>query len=1093
VDTGKKIAIAGTALALAVTTMTPAGAQPSPDAPDTANQGVFKTVTLITGDRVLVTTARTGQPTHFVRPAAGRERMNFISYVANGRLHVVPADARQLIAADRLDRRLFDVTTLIESGYDDASRDSLPLIVTHEGAARATVATASATRDLPSINATAIAAGKSDATAVWNSLTTGGPATRATTAGVRKVWLDGKRQSILDRSTAQIGAPAAWEAGYTGTGQTIAVLDTGVDQTHPDLAGQEIAEQNFSDAEDTVDRFGHGTHVASIAAGTGAKADGKYRGVAHGAKVLDAKVLNDFGGGLESWIIAGMEWAAEQGATVANLSLGGADSAELDPLEEAVNNLSARHGILFVIAAGNSGQPETVASPGSADAALTVGAVNRDDSIAPFSSRGPRTGDGAIKPDITAPGVSIVAAAAAEGLIGTPVEDGYVSLSGTSMATPHVAGAAAVLAQRHPDWTGEQLKAALTASAKPNPSLTAFDQGSGRVDLVRALTQTVTTEPTNVSLGTQLWPHHDDEPVTKPVTYRNAGGSDVTLNLSLRATGPDGRPAPDGMFTLSANQITVPAGGQAQVSVTGDTRVGTLDGAYSGAIVATAGEASVITPVAVTREVESYTLTVDVRGADGAPTADYQLAVIGYADGRLLFPYDQDGSVSARLPKGLYLVDATIAGTSAGGDPHLSLLTSPGTNVDGDTTVELAAATARPINVTLPEPATLELADIGLEVRTERFRLAKAVTTPDLSTVSIAQAGPAVAPDRLISRISTHWTTASGAYYGLPWFHLGTVPNGLDKVVRRRDLATVHADLGTVAPGRVGGRFVSPRPAGVDAIAFSVLREVPLPSRRTEYYLAEGTEWASGLLQMASPTEVESEQTSAYRSFRAGRTHELRFNYATFGPSFRPVGVPWALRVGDVIDVFLPLFGDSSGNAGFSVVDSASTKLFRNGQLVGETTNPGIGVFEVPPEVSDYTLTTGAVRPQIFDVTTKVNATWTFRSGNVGDGLSPLPLSAVRFTPRLDATNSAPAGTPYLVPVTVQSQSGATTRPRRLDVEVSYDEGRTWRRADVILGLAVLLHHPHDATSVSLRAKATDRDGNTVDQTIIRAYKLARR
>ncbi|MFD1326283.1 S8 family serine peptidase, partial [Micromonospora sonneratiae] len=169
------------------------------------------------------------------------------------------------------------------------------------------------------------------------------------------------------------------------------------------------------------------------------------------------------------------------------------DTPEIDPLEQAVNTLTAQTGTLFVIAAGNDGGEGTVGSPGSADAALTVGAVDRDDELAEFSSRGPRVGDEAIKPDVTAPGVDIVAARASGTEMGEPVGDSYVTSSGTSMATPHVAGAVALLAQQHPTWKADQLKATLVGSAKPNPGLTAFEQGAGRVDVARAITQTVTT------------------------------------------------------------------------------------------------------------------------------------------------------------------------------------------------------------------------------------------------------------------------------------------------------------------------------------------------------------------------------------------------------------------------------------------------------------------------------------------------------------------------------------------------------------------------------------------------------------------------
>ena len=162
------------------------------------------------------------------------------------------------------------------------------------------------------------------------------------------------------------------------------------------------------------------------------------------------------------------------------------DTPEVDLLEEAVNRLTAQTGTLFVIAAGNEGPGEsTVGSPGSADAALTVGAVDKQDKLADFSSRGPRVGDGAVKPDVTAPGVDIVAAKAKKSVIGDPVGEQYLRLSGTSMATPHTAGAAALLAQQHPSWKAGELKGALMGSAKPAADQTAFEQGTGRIDVAQ--------------------------------------------------------------------------------------------------------------------------------------------------------------------------------------------------------------------------------------------------------------------------------------------------------------------------------------------------------------------------------------------------------------------------------------------------------------------------------------------------------------------------------------------------------------------------------------------------------------------------------
>jgi subtilisin family serine protease len=193
-------------------------------------------------------------------------------------------------------------------------------------------------------------------------------------------------------------------------------------------------------------------------------------------------VLDDEGNGQDSWVLAGMEWAAAQGADVVNLSLSTRYPADgLSPLDQAVNRLTTESGALFVVAAGNGGPgSQTIGSPAAADAALAVGAVDKSGQLAPFSSRGQRRGDGAIKPDITAPGVGIVVA----------------------RATPHVAGAAAILAGQHPDWTPGQLKAALMGAAQPNPHLSVHEQGAGRVDVARATTQRLRTDTGSLSLGT---------------------------------------------------------------------------------------------------------------------------------------------------------------------------------------------------------------------------------------------------------------------------------------------------------------------------------------------------------------------------------------------------------------------------------------------------------------------------------------------------------------------------------------------------------------------------------------------------------------
>ncbi len=146
----------------------------------------------------------------------------------------------------------------------------------------------------------------------------------------------------------------------------------------------------------------------------------------------------------------------------------------------------------------------------------------------------------------------------------------------------------------------------------------------------KAITQTVIAEPVSLSFGVQQWPHADDKPVTKKLTYRNLGTEDVTLKLTSTATGPKGKAAPAGFFTLGASTLTVPANGTASVDVTADTRLGgAVDGTYSAYVVATGAGQSVRTAAAVEREVESYNVTLKVLDRSGKATANYMAYLSG--------------------------------------------------------------------------------------------------------------------------------------------------------------------------------------------------------------------------------------------------------------------------------------------------------------------------------------------------------------------------------------------------------------------------------------------------------------------------------
>ncbi|PZF98585.1 S8 family serine peptidase [Micromonospora deserti] len=706
----------GAAAVLVAGVAAPASAEPPAPPPDAAASsapaaGTPARVTLITGDVVELDRVAGGRVAATVRPAPGREGVTFHTRTVDGELRVLPADVVPYLASGVLDPDLFDVEELVADGYGDAAAAHLPLIVRYRDGSAGRVgalAAAADVRPLPSIDGAALAVGKDGLSALWSGLRTPPAGMAATSAGgrlgggVERIWLDGRVRPALERSAEQIGAPTAWAAGRDGSGVRVAVLDTGIDADHPDLTGRVVGSQDFSDSGGVADGHGHGTHVAATIAGSGAASGGARKGVAPGARLLVGKVLDDGGAGYDSWIIAGMEWAARSGADVVNMSLGGAPSDGTDPMSAAIDSLTAETGALFVVAAGNSGADYSVGSPGAADAALTVGAVDRDDELADFSSRGPRVGDNGLKPEITAPGVGIVAARAAGTTMGAPVDEAYTAASGTSMATPHVAGAAAILAQEHPDWRAGQLKDALVSTARTHPARTVFAQGGGRVDVARVLGQRVYASA--VADFRRIETGATDVP-RREVTYTNLTGQPQTLRLRLDVRNVDSDAAePDG-FVLDGEQVTVPAGGSVRVPLRVD--VAKLDrGRHSGWLVATGADGMVVrTALAATLSGPRHTVTFRAVDRAGKPTGVPVVALHGEqreSDGLGWLP--EGGSVTMTVEEGPYLLHALIE-DGAPLDEQATLVTDPQLTVTRDVEVLLDARKGTPVRIRTPRPA----------------------------------------------------------------------------------------------------------------------------------------------------------------------------------------------------------------------------------------------------------------------------------------------------------------------------------------------------------------------------------------------------
>jgi serine protease AprX len=418
---------------------------------------------------------------------------------------------------------------------------------------------------------------------------------------VAHIWLDRKFSVCLDQSVPLIKDPAQWakiESSYgrsiNGTGVKIAILDTGIDSTHPDFSfpngtSKIVGAVSFVTGETTSDGYGHGTHCASIAAGTGAASSYQYVGVAPGASLMNVKVLDNQGQGQEDWIVSGIQWAVDNKANVLSMSLGTTEGGDgSDPLSTTVS-WAVNQGAVCVVAAGNSGpQMYTISSPGVAQLAITVGASTKSDVVADFSSNGP-TSDYRVKPDVVAPGVDIVAARASGTSMGTPVSAYYTRASGTSMATPHVAGAAALLLDTHPSWNPMMVKMSLSNCAL-DIGANVLSQGSGRIDICKAVNASAVGN-SSISFGKLSM----NTVYRQAFTIQNLAGS--TLSIALNAVAWHiGDGTVYNVASLNTSNLVLSGGAKGTVGLDISTTPTIPDGYFEGRITATFDDASIRIP-----------------------------------------------------------------------------------------------------------------------------------------------------------------------------------------------------------------------------------------------------------------------------------------------------------------------------------------------------------------------------------------------------------------------------------------------------------------------------------------------------------------
>jgi subtilisin family serine protease len=439
---------------------------------------------------------------------------------------------------------------------------------------------------------------------------------------VKAVYPDNVVSITLKDSVSLMNATYVWQMKdsnnefVTGENITVAIIDTGIDYIHPDLGGgfgpgyKVIGGYDiYNNDPDPMDDYGHGTHCAGVVA-----ANGTLKGVAPGAKLMAYKVLSSSGSGASSDVIAGIEMAidpdgnptTDDGADIISMSLGGRGDPD-DPIAQAVDT-AADAGIIVVVAAGNRGPyKETIDSPGCARKAITVGASDKSDVIADFSSRGPVIWKEAvlIKPDVLAPGVSIYS---------TYLNGGYASFSGTSAATPHVAGAAALLLQGHPDWSPEEVKSALSSTAI-DLNCGVYDQGSGRVDVLDAYLTNITTVNSSICFGRIM----DD---TSELLYvENVGNSSITVDITAHTVlgaYPNltdyQNPQEFDYVETNVSNLLIPPNGISAINVSLNIPSDAMEGYYWGTITISYNDSNLTVPFSFTLLSQLNVYAIDENG-----------------------------------------------------------------------------------------------------------------------------------------------------------------------------------------------------------------------------------------------------------------------------------------------------------------------------------------------------------------------------------------------------------------------------------------------------------------------------------------------
>jgi len=1187
-------------------------------------------VTLVTGDVVIVTDLSDGRKGIGIIPADPTELgQSFQTFETPKGTYVIPSD----VNLDKLDIELFNIDYLISEGFYNAA--DLPIIVSTLGFSEQTMRSIESdmkgfsgriTASFPRLSASAV---QLPLATIKDSIQT-----LLERPDVEKIRLDKRMHMSLSESVPLIGAPELWDAGYNGSEIEIAILDTGIDETHPDLDDLDddpsttdpkvIRAVDFTDDFTTDDLYGHGTHCAGIAAGTGAASadptvgtyvwfsgadnnldntldqdfdltmvssatlrfhtlyetevwwdycyvkvstDGgltwvvldiyngysgelfeektydltpfvgnnvtirfqyvtdfsvvyrgwyidnieipeigfsddvesgpggwtamgwsifefpRKRGVAPGALLWNVKVLNRYGVGYESWIISGIEYAtygpdgiANTGdeADIISMSLGGPPTDGTDPLSLAVN-AAVEAGVVVMVAAGNDYDYFKIGSPGVASKVITVGATDKYDNIAYFSSKGP-TIDFRVKPDLVAPGVGITSCVPYS-FYGTY----YLSASGTSMATPHVAGTAALMLQKGvpSGWSAPQYVKDALISTAVDLGYDVYTQGGGRIYVPSAAYTQILVDPATVSFGR----YTEDTLDNATLTFYNLNTTSNRI-LTLDVTVFDIRTGtPVDCAILNTTSLDIAANSSASVLLSINTTV--PKSTYSGKVSANIDVGETVHAIFGFSKLNVVTVTkVDRKGKPAA----YDFFMIGdiASPERIFGVLDEYGNATVYLRDGTY----HVVSDGADFDTESAVYTiAENVPITSDTVVYLDERNTVPIDLNTNKPNQIiaeKTADLFYEGEYWSLWWSYLWDYPKSALTYIS-------PTSFNTGFIYGYYPKAFAFANTPEWHnivftleevtgATTFVADYDALVQR----TTDYKVAT-APGVIGralkAQWVWYPPWQGFVVAY--LREMDVPQSRVEWYSPEPVMYSEWYL----------EPSYAWSFDIPWQSYSLGPKYIAFGEHPFTSGAQIYLWEG-YMSVSGCISTDTFGNmfANYTRSVSGNLIIMQDGVKVRET--------EIWDQFYESTSFVGTPNFTVIiegscglDLSTATRTELRFIANTTQDHQPPRvtmrpPALSPRLRSRSDLYCTVPAGE-VGVDVTVSDESLVPV----VGLEYSLDDGLTWITATEVFkfddthrfSLGKLSN-----TYVSIRANATDLSGNSVSQTTIRGLRVAR-